>query len=374
MLFGVKMNRLALGILVLSILSPLAQAREKWTPEQSQVWGRGKPWLVGCNFSPSTAINQLEMWQADTFDLKTIDRELGWAEGLGFTSVRVFLHDLLWKQDSAGFLARMDQFLDVAAKHHIGVDFVLFDSCWDPHAQLGRQREPKKGLHNSGWVQSPGMDLLTQPARWEAELKPYVVGVVSRFKDDKRVHFWEPINEPDNTNGSSYGSQEPRDKPEMVRQLLIKVYGWAREANPSQPITSGPWLGDWADPAKLSPMEQVQLNESDIISFHSYGTLDKMTACVDHLRRYNRPILCTEYMARPNGSTFDPILGYLKEQNVGAYNWGFVAGKTNTIYAWDTWKKPADAEPKIWFHDIFRPDGTPFSDQEVKYIRRVTGR
>ena len=361
-------------IVILSLLAPLARAREKWTPEQAQTWGKQMPWLVGSNFSPSTASNELEMWQADTFDLPTIDRELGWAEGLGFTSVRVFLHDLLWKQDSKGFLDRMDQFLAVADKHHLGVDFVLFDSCWDPHPVLGKQKDPRPGLHNSRWVQSPGVDLLTQPGVWEADLKPYVVGVVSRFKDDKRVHFWEPINEPDNTNGSSYGAQEPKDKPELARQLLLKVYAWAREANPAQPLTSGVWKGNWGDPAKLSPMEQVQLNESDVISFHSYAKLPEMKLCVEHLRRYNRPILCTEYMARPNGSTFDPILGYLKEQHVAAYNWGFVAGRTNTIYAWDTWKKPAATEPKLWFHDIFRRDGTAFDRKEVEYIRKVTGK
>src|SRR2546425_2389935 len=159
------MNRAIVGILVFLTLAPLAHAREKWSPEQAQAWGKQMPWLVGCNFGPSTAINQLEMWQADTFDLKTIDRELGWAESLGFNSVRVFLHDLLWKQNSEDFLKRMDQFLAVADKHHIGVDFVLFYSVSDPHPKLGPQREPKPGLHNSGWVQSPGAEIIGDPLR-----------------------------------------------------------------------------------------------------------------------------------------------------------------------------------------------------------------
>jgi hypothetical protein len=368
------MNRCALEVVLgVTLLCTVAQGREKWTAEEARAWGKSQPWLVGCNFSPSSAANQLEMWQADTFDLKTIDRELGWAEGLGFNSVRVFLHDLLWKQDHEGFLMRMDAFLAVAQKHHIGVDFVLFDSVWDPHPELGKQREPRKGLHNSRWVQSPGVDLLTRGSAWDAELKPYVVGVVSRFKDDKRVQFWEAINEPDNTNASSYGGQEPPDKPEIARKLLLKMFAWVREAGASQPVTSGVWKGNWGDPAKLSPMEQAQLGESDVISFHSYDKLEGIAQCVEHLKRYERPILCTEYMARPRGSTFDPILGYLKEQHVAAYNWGFVAGKTNTIYAWDTWQKPADEEPKVWFHDIFRQDGTPFDGKEVEYIRKVTG-
>src|SRR5881398_2588705 len=141
------------------------QDQPRWSADQANVWYAKQPWLVGCNFSPSTAINQLEMWQADTFDLKTIDRELGWAEGLGFNSVRVFLHDLAWRQDKEGFLKRMDQFLDAANKHHIGVDFVLFDSVWDPHPKAGKQREPRPGVHNSGWVQSPGADDLVNRDR-----------------------------------------------------------------------------------------------------------------------------------------------------------------------------------------------------------------
>ena len=56
---------------------------------------------------------------------------------------------------------------------------------------------------------------------------------------------------------------------------------------------------------------------------------------------------------------------------VGAINWGLVAGKTNTIFAWDT-PLPDVAEPSLWFHDIFRSDGTPYSTEEVECIRSLT--
>jgi hypothetical protein len=360
-------------LVLLSLITLTTQARDRLTEEQAKDWQDHRPWIVGSNFSPSTAINQLEMWQADTFDPTTIDRELGWAQSLGFTTMRVFLHDLLWKQDSAGLLSRMDQFLAIADKHHITIDFVLFDSVWDPNPKLGKQHDPVPGLHNSGWVQSPGAEMLKHPEKWDAELKPYVVGVVSHFKDDKRIAFWETINEPDNTNGSSYGKQEPPHKIERATELLKQSFDWARSADPSQPITSGVWRGNWPDDEKLTPTEKVQLHESDIISFHSYDPIDRLKLCIEHLRRYHRPIVCTEYMARPQKSTFDPILGYLKEENVGAINWGFVAGKTNTIYPWDSWQHHYPAEPKVWFHDIFRGDGTPYNPGEVDYIRRITG-
>ena len=116
-------------------------------------------------------------------------------------------------------------------------------------------------------------------------------------------------------------------------------------------------------------------DQSDVISFHTYGKLPDVKTWIENLRKHERPLLCTEYMARPQGSTFDPVLGYFREQKIAAYNWGFVAGKSNTIFAWNTWQKPEPAaEPKVWFHDIFRTDGTPFDPREVDYIRQVTGK
>lgn len=361
--------------LLLLLQSFPASAREKWTAEKARDWDKSTGWLVGANYTPAYAINQLEMWQADSFDLDEIDRELGWAHDLGFTSMRVFLHHKLWEQDQQGFLERIDQFLAVADKHDIGVMLVFFDSVWDPHPRLGKQREPQKGLHNSGWVQSPGADDLLDSSR-HAGLEAYVRGVVTRFKDDERVQVWDVWNEPDNMNDNSYGknnlNQEPRDKVARTLPLLKQSFIWARESEPTQPITSAVWIGNWSDPAKLSPTERVQLDESDVISFHSYDPLPGLKACIENLERYERPILCTEYMARPRQSTFDPHLSLMKEKGVGAYCWGFVAGKSNTIYPWDSWQKPYDQEPPVWFHDIFRTNGEPYRELEVKFIKSVT--
>ena len=367
------MKNQLLNCLAVLLISVSAQAAtQQWTPEAANAWYAKQPWRVGCNFSPSTAVNELEMWQADTFDLPTIDRELGWAEGLGFNTARVFLHNLLWQQDPQGLLHRMDQFLEVADRHHIKVMFVLLDACWDPYPKLGKQRDPQPGLHNSGWVQAPGREILEDRSRWP-EVASYVKGVVGRFKEDGRILAWDVFNEPDNTNRSSYAKQEPLKKAEMTRSLLTQVIQWTREADPSQPLTTGVWMGNWPDPEKLSPMERLQLEQSDIISFHNYAKLPEMKLAVEHLRRYNRPLFCTEYMARPMGSTVGEILPFLKEQKVAAYNWGFVAGKTNTIYPWDSWQKRYKAEPKVWFHDIFRADGTPYDPAEVAVIKSLTG-
>jgi hypothetical protein len=358
---------------LLFALTSFAASPQLWPAKQANDWYSKQPFLVGSNFIPSTAINQLEMWQADSFDLATIDRELGFAEGLGMNTMRVFLHNLLWLGDSQGFLHRMDQFLEVADKHHIRITFVIFDSVWDPHPKLGKQRDPKPHVHNSGWVQSPGSDMLQNPERWNQELKPYVEGVIGHFRDDKRVLMWDLMNEPDNNN-PPYKGKELSKKAEPSLELLTVEWAWARRMKPSQPLTSGVWKDDWSSDEKLSQMARFQLQNSDVITFHSYGPPEEMRRRIQSLERFGRPLICTEYMARPMGSTFQTILPILKQAHVGAYNWGFVSGKSQTIYPWDSWEKTYSAEPALWFHDIFRKDGTPFDPREVAVIRQLTGR
>lgn len=352
----------------------------RWSVEKIAAWYEQSPWIVGANFGPSTAINQLEMFQADTFDLETIDRELAWAESLGFNSMRVFLHHLLWEQDKEGFLQRFEQYLEIAQKHRIGTMAVLFDSVWDPEPKLGKQREPQQGLHNSGWVQSPGKHDLLNLDR-HLLLENYVKGVIGAFKDDPRILVWDIWNEPDNLNTNSYGEKNrntelpPDVKLTAVEYLLSKSFEWARSAQPSQPLTSGLWVSTRkANPALLTAIEKIQLAQSDVISFHCYENVSGTKIWVQNLRESKRPLLCTEYMARPLESTFDPLLAYFKQEKIGTYNWGFVAGKTNTIYPWDSWEKPYPTEPPVWFHDIFRSNGTAYRSKEVQYIRTLTGK
>lgn len=352
----------------------LSAAPQQWSTQQANSWYAKQPWPVGSNFITSTAINELEMWQADTFDLPTIDRELGWAESIGMNTMRVFLHNLAWKQDRAGFVERMEKFLEVADKHHIRIMFVLLDSVWDPNPQIGKQRDPKPHVHNSGWVQAPGAAILKDPSTWSVEIEPYIKEVVGHFRNDRRVLIWDLMNEPDNENGS-YKSTELPNKAEAAQQLLAKVWVWARSAKPTQPLTSGVWRKqDYSDDAKLSPMEHLQLGNSDVVTFHNYDPPEKMQITIHSLRRLDRPLICTEYMARPRGSTFESVLPILKKENVGAYNWGFVSGKSQTIYPWDSWEKQYTAEPPLWFHDIFRQDGQPYDKKETDLIRKLTGK
>lgn len=367
-LVGITLAAAALAAAVLP-----AEARPRWTPEQAKTWYAQQRWLVGANYVPDDAINQLEMWQAPTFDPKRIDVELGWAQAMGMNTMRVFLHDLLWRQDPEGIKKRIDIFLTIAHRHGVKPMFVLFDSCWDPHPKLGPQHPPIPGVHNSGWVQSPGTDALMDPAQ-TARLEAYVKGVVGAFAKDDRILAWDLWNEPDN-RALQYKGQ-PADKPAHVAQLLPQVFDWARSVDPTQPLTSPLWGHgrDWSKDARHSVMEDEQLAESDVLTFHDYSWPEVFEARVKQLETYGRPIICTEYMARGNGSTFDGSLPIGKTYDVGMINWGFVEGKEQTELPWDSWRRPYVTEkPTIWFHDVLRPDGAPYREAEVQLIKRLAG-
>lgn len=329
-----------------------AQPAQVWTIEKANSWYAAHKWLTGANYIPSNAINQLEMWQADTFDSAQIDKELGWAEGIGFNTLRVFLHSLAWKQDPAGFKQRMNTFLTISDKHHIQPMFVFFDDCWNKVPVAGKQPAPKPGIHNSGWMQDPGQPASSDTNNFPA-LEKYVTDVLTSFAKDQRILLWDLYNEPGN-NG----------KQDSSLPLLKKVFQWARAVNPDQPVSAGLWK--W----ELEKLNAFQVANSDIVTYHDYEETAHHKLVIELLKANGRPLICTEYMARTRNSRFSNILPLLKNENVGAINWGFVAGKTNTIYAWDT-PLPDASQPIEWFHDIFKTDGTPYREDEVNLLKKL---
>lgn len=353
-----------------------------WSAAKANAWYAKEPFLVGSNYVPANAINELEMFQAESFDPATIDKELAMAESIGMNTMRVFLHDLLW-QDPVGFTKRLDQFLGICAKHKIQPMLVLFDSCWDPFPKLGKQHEPVPGIHNSGWLQSPGAAALTDVSQYP-RLEAYVKGVVGSFRNDPRILAWDIWNEPDNTNDNNYGRNgkklEPENKVAVIRNLLPQVFKWAREAGASQPLTSGVWIyrtpADWQNPANWSPMEKVQFENSDIITFHQYSNPGDLEKVIPALESFGRPVICTEYMARGVNSKFQTHLPIAKKAKVGMINWGFVAGKTQTFLPWDSWQNPYvnGRTPTVWFHEVFKQDGSPVDPAEVAAIKQATGK
>lgn len=322
----------------------------RWTAQRANAWYEPRLWLVGCNFIPSTAINQLEMWQEDTFDPETIDRELGWAQGIGMNTARVYLHDLAWSQDPDGFKSRVSAFLDIASKRGIVPMLVLFDSCWNPEPKIGKQPETRLGVHNCGWVQSPGPKGELDASTWP-DLERYVADVVGSFRDDPRILLWDVYNEPAN----------------QALPLLKETFRWVRNADPSQPISSGMFARD-PDHAEVAA---YQIAESDVITCHHYGPADDLRVFMGELRAHGRPIICTEWMARTHGSIVPTNLPVFKELGIGCINWGLVYGKTQTIYPWGS--EAGTPEPALWFHDLFRHDGSPFDPTEIELFRVLTG-
>ncbi len=316
---------------------------------------------------------QARQWQAETFDPATIAVELDMAGSLGMNTARIYLHDLLWAADPEGFAARIDQVLELAAARGIGVMLVIFDSCWDPNPHLGPQRAPMDNVHNSGWVQSPGMAALQDRGQWP-RLEAYVRGVVRRFGQDRRIVAWDVWNEPDNgPDVANCHAEKLSSKAALVLPLIEQAFAWARSEAPCQPLTSGVWLGDWSSREGLTPLQAFQLDASDIISFHNYGTAQDFEQRIEWLKAWSRPIVCSEFMARPAGSTFEAILPIARRQGVGAVCWGLVKGKTQTHLPWDNWISDLEDFPaEAWFHDIFEPDGTPHDPAEVAFLRMIT--
>ena len=343
----------------------------RWSSDRANRWYQAQGWPVGANYITSNAINQLEMFQPGTYDPQRINTELGWARLQGVNTVRVFLHDQLWAQDSRGFQLRLSQFVSIAARHGIKPMFVLFDSCWDPFPKLGKQHAPRPGVHNSGWVQSPGAERIDDPS-YTRTLRDYVMAVLTQFRTDDRVLAWDLWNEPDNPS-RQYRNVERSDKQQRVANLLPQVFSWARAVDPQQPLTSGVWDGEW-DTAHRNAISGIQLDNSDVITFHSYGDPATFENKIGELSPRGRPMICTEYMARTLGSTVEGILPVAKRHNVGAVNWGLVAGKTQTYFPWDSWDHPYTAIPEVWFHDLLRPDGRPFRDTEIQTIQSLSKR
>ena len=346
----------------------------KWTKEKANNWYKDQPWLVGCNFLPSTAINQLEMFQEDSFDEDTITRELNWAKDLGFNSLRVYLHDLLWSEKDK-FKKIFEKFLNLCHERNIKPIIVLFDDCHRPYPKLGKQPLPVKGVHNSGWKQSPGLLLVheifdkTVKKKELKRLQNFVQELIDQYKEDDRILMWDLYNEP---------GQNPVGKKSLG--LLKHAWSWAQEVRPKQPLTS------CLDGSVGSEIIKYNQQKSDVITFHQYES-GQLLENIAILEKLERPLICTEYMARELGTTFEFSLPIFRDKKIGCYNWGLVAGKSQTHFPWSSVKHLQRLkkekvfiedhedipEPEVWFHDIFRKDGTAYNQNEVEFIKKILG-
>lgn len=350
----------------------------RWSAAQAQRWYDDRPWPLGCNFLPSTAVNSTEQWQADTFDPATIDRELGFAAELGLNACRVFLQFLVNEHDPSGHLDRIRAHLDIAASHGIDTLLVLLDDCafGGREPSIGPQGDPVPGVHNSAWTASPGPAIALDRARWP-DLERYVVDVVRAFADDDRVLGFDLYNEPG--NAGQLAASLP---------LLEAVGGWAQALPRSRPLTVGVWnpplwwpLED-EERRQLDDLARASIAASDVVSFHSYESVDVVRDEVATLAGYGRPLLCTEWLMRADPrpdadeeaplSTVETVLPFLAEQRIASFHWGLVNGRTQTHLSWGSSR--GAPEPGRWFHDVLRPDGSPFDAAEGDLFRQLSPR
>ncbi|MBP7096841.1 MAG: DUF2147 domain-containing protein [Spirochaetia bacterium] len=331
-------------------------APPRWDAARARLWADARPWTLGCNFIPSYAANQIEHWSAVGFDEALIGRELDLAASLGMNAARVYLHDRAYAADPRGFLERIGRHLALAGGRGVATLFVLFDDCWNDWPVSGHPPRVRRGVHNSAWLKSPGTRAVDDEGEWP-RLEAYVRAVVGAFRDDHRVLGWDVWNEVGN-----FGSLRPN-----TTRLLARAFRWIREAGPTQPLCSGVWKrSSWWE-----PLDRFILGASDLASFHNYAPPGELEAELDWIESVEpgRPVLCTEYMARTQGSTFAACLPVLARRGAGAFNWGLVDGRTQTRYPWGG--RPGAKEPSVWFHDVFRSDGTPYDASETDLIRRI---
>jgi hypothetical protein len=348
----------------------------RWSAERARAWGAATPWLCGFNFLPSNAVNFLEMWRAASFDPVTIDRELGWAAEVGFNALRTNLHYLDWRFDRDGLVDRVDRFLDLAAARGLASMLCLFDDCeFSGEApDWGPQQAPRPGVHNGRAIGSPGRRLVADHDEWTF-LRGYVHDIVSRFGRDPRVVVWDLYNEPGNRAIFGHGAQTVHcESLEPASHALTRAtFAWAREADPSQPLTVGAWrIGPIGGEAYGHPIDVDALALSDVVSFHAYCALPHLRFLAEALEGYGRPVLCTEWMARTIDSHITEQLPYFRERGIGAFQWGLVRGRTQTHLPWPGLAaRPRDGAEDEWFHDILTEDGAPYAQAEIETIRAL---
>ena len=370
------LNKTKIALLVSVIFTTLLCARDIWTPKQANEWYNGLPYLAGVNYVPSYAVNAIEVWSDETFDIKTIERELLLLKSINMNVIRIFLNDKVHQHNPDALYSKMQQLLDLCEKHDIYVMFTFFTNGGRPESNLGKQPEPVPGKHNSQWVKSPSLSVLGDDSKW-GYLRDYVFGTVSKFADNKRVIAWNVFNEPGNVSSTHVPGQKAMSNDEHVnylintKKLMEKSFKWAREANPSQPITAPIWTDD---PFISKMFSGAIENNCDVMSYHCYENIVKHYNIINRLKKHGRPIMCTEWLARHSGSTFNPALQFLKANKIASFSFGLKKGRIQTHLAWPWFlNSQLKGVNEIWLHDIFDENDNPYCPEECAYIKRILG-
>uniref|UniRef100_UPI00286F3240 cellulase family glycosylhydrolase n=1 Tax=Buttiauxella brennerae TaxID=82988 RepID=UPI00286F3240 len=288
--------------------------RTQWSKQQAAEWHNNQGWICGFNYLPRSAVNWTELWQRETFDAETIEQELGWAQEIGYNQLRINLPFIVWQHDRDGLLARIDQFLNIAQRHNIKVMLTLMDDCGFSGDEpfLGPQKAPEPGKHNSQAAASPGREIVCNRDMWP-DLERYVRDIVRHFRTDSRIAIWDLYNEPGNRGTFATGLEETQFDEKLecfALELLPLIFAWARGEDPLQPLTVGAWhiSQDLDQPACeyfAHPIDIAAAQLSDVLSFHAYLATPKMLQVLRFWQKFERPVLCTEWLARHVGCVME---------------------------------------------------------------------
>nr|WP_319777171.1 hypothetical protein [uncultured Sphaerochaeta sp.] len=359
---------------------------EKWTKEKAWEWYNARPWITGCNFIPSNT-RTIELWQEYGHEeiMPRVREEVELAAGLGLNSMRVFFPIYVWKNQHDAFLKHLEELLTIMDEKGITMMPVLFGDCLVPKSKhrdpvFGRQPDPVPGYFGgeaiSPFDEAPdedGRETAADNVGWSPyddralwpEAEAYVKELARIYGKDERIIIWNVWNEAGNSNRLS-----------MSGPLMTKAFQWLREMDVVQPLTADVW-GAGADhphgwlnnPRIYAEIEDLAIELSDVVSFHFYGDYTHLKQYIAVLEKYGRPLLNTEWMHRPFRSIIQTHLPVFKKEKIGSYFFGFVNGKAQFNYVWNFIKGMPDIDTRLWMHDIFHSDFTPYDPEEIEVIK-----
>lgn len=346
---------------------------KKWSEEKVWAWYNAHSWIRGCNYMSADCANRIDQWQSEGFEerFETTKAEIALMEQLGFNSVRLIPEFVVWDEEHDSFFERFDRYLDLLWSHGISSMVVLANDCMPP--KTPEWKAPKLGPQNTDWGYHGGRKN-SQHGLFNAvgyhvlddddtavRYFEMVREIVTRYKNDERIIIWDVYNEPGNSN-----------RRELTPKNLERIFSICREIDPIQPLTCGTWSGDGES---IPEIERYGLENSDIISYHNYHDYVTNIKIIKNLKKYNRPIINTEWLARCSHNTVEEMFPLFYLEKIGCYNWGFVAGKYQTYEPWNSSWQRYEANPNIdfdftkWFHDLYRPNHRPYNPKEVDLIR-----
>lgn len=349
----------------------------QWSNEKIWEWYNSRPWIRGCNYMSADCANGIDQWQEYQFEerFETTKKELALMSELGYNSIRIRPEFFVWEKEHDGFMERFERYIELAAQNGISCMVIFGNDCCPPKEEalnrlyLGEQHvdwgyHGGRKVSQHGTFAGAGYSLLDD-AEYAEKHYEFVREIVEKYKNDERIIIWDVFNEPGNSKRNS-----------MSLPHMKKFFEIIRSIDPIQPLTVGIW-SQTTELKNLTEAEKYGLENSDIVSYHNYGTYENNIQELKVLKKLGRPILNTEWLNRCGGNTIEELFPLFYLEKVGCYNWGFVAGKYQTYEphnsVWDNYKSEYykyNFDFTKWFHDIYRPSHNPYNPKETELIKR----